>query len=97
MTEQQRPTSAEVEAKYGFDPETIGLRHRGWFIVEVIEDEENQAGAEIGDLAVRTRDGGYNAPDPAAFRKANYRGTACDGFDMTYRYYYYKPLVEKAK
>ncbi|MBE3589980.1 MAG: hypothetical protein IMW98_08540 [Firmicutes bacterium] len=84
----------EVMARYGVDPRSIGLRHRGWWIVTEIEDEEEQAGAKIGDLCVKARDGGCNAPDPAAFRAPSFRGTACDSFDETYRYYYFAPLEE---
>jgi hypothetical protein len=83
---------AEVEKKYGLDPKTVGLRFRAWFIVKEIEWEEETAGAEIGDLAVRARDGGYNEPDMSVGRYPNYRGTSCDGFDETYRYYYFAPL-----
>lgn len=83
----------EATKIYGLNPETIGIRHRAWGIVQEIEDEENVAGAEIGDLVVRARDG--NIPDPTAFRAPNYRGTAQNGFDGTYRYYYFSPLKEK--
>jgi len=88
-------TDREIVKKFGFNPVSIGLRHRASFIVDKIEDDEELAGAKLGDLGVRARDGGSNPPDPAAFRKPNYRGTSTDGFDCTYRYYYFKPLQEK--
>ena len=77
---------------FGFDPEQVGLRNRGWWIVDGIGEREETAGAQVGDLCVYTRDGASNPPDPEAFRKENYRGTAQDDFDCTFRYYYFKPL-----
>ncbi|HEY8341535.1 MAG TPA: hypothetical protein VIK75_00795 [Calditerricola sp.] len=83
-------TREEAKARFGFDPEEIGVRHRGWWIVERIEDEEQYAGAQIGDLCVKTRDGEYL--DDEALKKPNYRGVAWDTFDPTYVYYYFSPL-----
>lgn len=69
----------EAAARYGFDPESIGLRHRGWWI-------------EGGRLIVEARDGASNPPDPDAFRQPNYYATAQDDFDPTYRYYEFTPI-----
>lgn len=87
-------TREEAIARFGVDPERVGLRPRGWWVVEEIWDEEAMAGAKVGDLCVEARDGGYNPVDPNAFAHTNYRGTACDTYDQTYRYYYYAPLDE---
>lgn len=82
----------EVIENFGIDPETIGYRNRAWWIVERIEDEEIYGQAEIGDLCVKTRDGGGNPIDINAFKVGNYVGTAEDCFDETYRYYYYRAI-----
>ena len=82
----------EIIKKFGFDPIRVGLRHRGYWIIEKIEDEEIQGHAEIGYLCVKARDGGGNEIDTEAFKIGNCVGTAEDGFDETYRYYYYKPI-----
>jgi len=85
-------TKEEIVKKFGFDPELIGNRPRGWFIVEKIEDEEEDAGAQIGDLCVKTRDGGSNLISASAFKIGNCIGSSEDGFDRTYRYYYYRAI-----
>ena len=85
---------AAAVAVYGFNPETVGIRHRGWWIVEQLDEDEIDAGAKIGDLCVKSRDGGSNPPDMDAGAKGLYRGTVCDAFDYTYRYYYYAPIKE---
>lgn len=87
-------TKQEAIEKFGFDPESIGLRHRAWYIVEKIEDEEESGNAQIGYLAVRARDGASNKVDAAACRYSNFVGTSENGFDSTYRYYFYSPLAE---
>jgi len=86
---------AKIETRFGLDPESVGLRHRAYWIVETVDYEEAQAGAKVGDLCVKARDGGGNDPDLTAGSYPNFRGTACDGFDRTYRYYYYAPLGEE--
>lgn len=86
-------TKEEVFEKFGINPETIGRRHRGWWIVEEIDEEEEYAGAKIGDLCVKTRDGAYNPIDINAFKVGNCIGSQEDGFDNTYRYYYYRALI----
>ena len=83
-----------VEIKFGFDPNTIGLRFRGWWIVDTIEEEEELGNAQIGYLCVKARDGAYNRVDAKACQHPNFVGTSEGGFDRTYRYYYYKPLEE---
>ena len=87
--------TSDVNRIYGFDPMDIGLRHRYWWIVEVLDEEDRIAGAKVGDLCVKARDGASNPPDPNAFKKPNYRGTVQDEFDCTYRYYYFAPLVDE--
>lgn len=79
----------EVMGKFGLNPNDVGFRNRGFWIVEEIQEEEKYAGASVGDLCVKTRDGGDNEfvePD-----EDNYIGTIEDGFDCTYRYYYFRP------
>jgi hypothetical protein len=86
---------AEIIEAFGVDPDETGNRPRGWWIIEAqeqIEDEEESAGCQVGDLVVKTRDGGSNPIDPEAFKKGNCIGTSEDGFDCTYRYYYYRKL-----
>jgi len=82
----------EVIEIFGIDPDTVGNRPRGWWIVEIIEEEEVIGNAKIGDLCVKTRDGGGNPIDINAFKIGNCVGTAEDGFDRTYRYYYYRAI-----
>ena len=85
-------TLDDVKVKFGVDPERVGRRYRGWWIVDHVDEEEDEGNAEIGYLCVKTRDGGGNPVDPEAFRVGDCVGSACDGFDCTYRYYYYRPL-----
>jgi len=75
---------------YGFNPFHIGLRNRGFWVVEEIEREEDIAGAKVGDLCVKTRDGGDNPEDDSVYKISNFVGTSCDSFDPTFRYYYFK-------
>lgn len=70
----------EVCSRFGFDPESIGLRHRDWFV------------EESGKLWVRARDGGCNRLDTAALKRPNFCDLyECD-FDVTFCYYVYDPL-----
>ena len=87
----------DIKNKYGIDPNSIGNRPRGWWIVDKIEEEEERAGAKVGDLCVKTRDGGGNPIDPSAFKVGNCIGSAEDGFDRTYRYYYYRAEGQKTE
>jgi len=82
----------DVIERFGVDPDLVGNRKRGWWIVYKIEDEEEDAEAKIGDLCVKARDGGNNPIDEAATKHVNYIGTAEDVFDWTFRYYYYREL-----
>ena len=75
---------------FGVNPEKIGKRNRCWSVVDEIEEEEKNAGAKIGDLRIRTQDGGYNPIDIEALKIENFVGTSVDYFDCTYRYYYYR-------
>lgn len=86
----------EAIKAFGFDPETVGLRHRAWWIVSEIDQEEELAGAQVGYLCVKARDGGSNPVDVDAFKVGDCAGTAEDGFDRTYRYYYYRPLAARS-
>jgi hypothetical protein len=88
---------AEVIKKFGVDPDCIGNRPRGWWVIETeeqIESEEEYGNAKVGDLVVKTRDGGSNPIDPDAFRMGNCVGSSEDGFDCTYRYYYYRAVEQ---
>lgn len=80
----------QVIAAFGVDPRKVGNRPRGWWILEEIEFEEENGNAQIGDLCVKTRDGASNPIDPDAFKVGNCVGSSEDGFDQTYRYYYYR-------
>lgn len=86
----------KVIETFGIDPTCIGNRPRSWWIVDGVEEEEESAGAESGDLCVKTRDGGSNPIDADAFKVGNCIGSSCDGFDGTYRYYYYRALAAPA-
>lgn len=83
--------SKEIET-FGFDPATIGLRHRSWWIVEEPDDDDQEVGAEKGWLCVRARDGASNPVDWSATKWPNFVDSREDGFDCTYRYYWFKPL-----
>ncbi len=85
-------TKEDIIKLFGFNPEQVGLRHRGFWIVDKVEYEESEAGATTGDLCIKARDGGGNPPDCNAGKYGNYIGTSCDRFDETYRYYFYRPL-----
>lgn len=82
-----------VTSKFGFDPDTVGNRPRGWWVLEELDEEAEIAKAEIGDLCVKTRDGGSNPIDAGAFKVGNCIGSSEDGFDRTYRYYYYRAVA----
>ena len=86
------PNEEQIKELYGISPNSVGNRPRGYWIVEEVEEEEDRAGAEVGDLCVKTRDGGSNPLDPDAFKVGNCIGSSEDGFDCTYRYYYYRKL-----
>ena len=93
--EKERISVEEAKRLYGITPSHIGIRHRGWWIVEEIESEEEAAGAHIGDLCVKSRDGGSNPPDCSVGGALNYMGTIEDFFDCTYRYYYFRPIEKE--
>ena len=85
----------EIIEKFGVNPTKTGNRPRCYWVLEQedqIEFEEASAGCRVGDLVVKTRDEGSNPIDPDAFRQGNCIGTSEDGFDCTYRYYYYRAL-----
>ncbi len=93
MAEKLITTREEAIEAFGFDPATVGCRHRGWWIVDEVGFEEECGNAQIGDLCVKARDGGSNPIDTNAFRVGKCVGSSTDGFDCTYRYYYYRPLT----
>ena len=72
----------EIIKKYGFDPDSIGVRPRGW---DILED---------GTLNICARDGGSNKIDVDAYKVGNCIGNHEDDFDCTYRYYQYRPLLD---
>jgi len=84
---------AELEAleQFGLNPFTTGNRPRSFWLVDEIGEEEESAGAQIGDLCVCTRDGGSNPMCGQCLKYDNFRGTAEDNGDQTYRYYYFFP------
>lgn len=85
-------TKEEVKEQFGFNPETIGIRYRGWWIVEQIETEEKTLDVQYGDLCIKSRDGAGNPIDLSAERYGHYLGSIEDGFDTTYRYYFYRKI-----
>lgn len=95
-------TEGEIMSKFGVKPTHIGIRYRGHCIVAMIEEEEQSAGAQVGDLCVRTRDGGSNPIDMGTLKIENCIGTAQDEEDHTYRYYYFRerslrPIMEQKR
>ena len=92
MTEEE--LIEKIKKEFGFNPTEVGNRHRGFWIIEEVEYEEAMGGAKKGDLCIKSRDGGSNPPDCNAGSYGNYIGTTEDGFDITYRYYYYRVLEE---
>lgn len=83
--------AAEIVARFGVDPTAVGNRPRGWWVVDDVGAEEEQAGAQVGYLCVKTRDGGSNPVCAASLKIPNCIGSAQDSFDCTYRYYYFSP------
>jgi hypothetical protein len=89
-------TIEEIKACYGFDPRTVGLRHRGYWIVKEVKENEKQASVIVGDLCIAARDGGSNPCDAHAGGKGRYVGNITDDYDCTYRHYYYRPIEKPA-
>lgn len=91
-------TSKEVVATFGFDPETVGLRFRGWYIAPDDEDgvcyidSFGACSIPAGCLVVEARDGAFNEDDSEAYKKSNFYNTWENEFDSTYRYYAFTPL-----
>ena len=81
----------EIVKKFGFDPEEVGLRHRSYWIIEELDEDDKAIGANVGDLCIRARDGGDNPQDYSAEEYGDYIGSS-EGWDITYRYYYYRPI-----
>lgn len=89
----------EAEKIFGINPTEVGLRFRGWWILdkddanEFNEDFHLSEPVEVGYLCVRARDGSGNSPDSSAYLLPNFTDTCEDDFDNTYRYYFFKPLA----
>ena len=83
----------DILAKYGVVVQDVGNRHRGWWVVDKVGAEELDAGGELGDLCVKSRDGGSNPMCIDSLQRCNFVGTSEDAFDCTYRYYYYRALT----
>lgn len=82
-------TTEEAIKEFGFNPEHIGLRHRGWWVIEDDKDDD----APKGSLCVSARDGGNQERDAGAYKKENYISCVQDDTDVTYVYYHFKPLT----
>jgi len=78
---------------FGLDPTKIGIRHRGFWIIDEPDPYSNYE--KKGYLCVEARDGASNSPDCSVGLYPNYVGTEEDSFDRTYRYYYFKPSPEQ--
>jgi len=83
----------EIEKLFGLDPRDVGLRHRNFWIIKEPDPYSYYEKKEY--LCVEARDGGSNEPDCTVGKYPNYVGSECDSFDITYRYYYFKPLKEE--
>lgn len=81
-----------IRIRYGIDPESVGYDNRGFDIVEEIGPEEMEAGAQIGDLCVYTRDGTIYPVDEDAVKKPNFRGMKRNTLDERFLNYYFAPL-----
>lgn len=87
----------DVVKRFGFDPTSIGLRHRAWNVITTPDDYDTEVGAKEGWLCVRARDGASNPIDGEALKLPNFFYTEEDTFDRTYRYYWFKPLDKEAE
>jgi hypothetical protein len=74
---------------FGFDPATIGIHPRFWWI-EVEGDYE----FEPGYLYVKARDPGAGFFDEEALDKKNFKELRLDDYDPTYCFYVFEPLEE---
>lgn len=85
-------TREDVIERFGFDPMTVGLRHRGWAIIteESFDEEDGWAGAKVGDLIITARDGWENPVDENAYKLPAFLNDMEDIGDSTYRYYYFR-------
>lgn len=92
-----KPADNDMIAMFGFHPSEVGNRPRGWWVIDEegkdsLDSPDEYAGASVGDLVIRARDGGDNEPDCRAGAHGNYIGTSQEDFDYTYRRYYYRRL-----
>ena len=83
--------------RFGFNPESIGIRYRGHWVIVEPDDDDIQGNAKAGDLCVKSRDGASNPICMDSLKKSNCVGTVEDGFDRTFRYYYFTPLFQSKK
>lgn len=81
-----------IKKTFGFYPENIGLRFRGFSVIEEVDERERTVGITKGCLCVRARDGSTNPVDMKALKLTNCVTSFEDDFDNTYRYYYFSPL-----
>lgn len=86
------PSSIEdCQRLYGFDPTHVGSRHVNYWVVRGIGEDEIKAGAEKGDLCVKTMDTGEIPQDINAKARTNFVGTSTSKVDPRIRFYYFKP------
>ena len=83
-------TSEEIQEKFGFDPNDIGIRGHGFYIIEQIDEIDAVMGAVLGDLVVCTRDGADNLVDETVEDIDCFYGSIEDWGDSTYLYYYFR-------
>lgn len=83
----------KIVETFGFDPKKVGLRHRGFWVVDTPDEDDEANGVVAGDLIVKARDGASNEPHSEAEAYGKFKTTFEDSFDSTYRYYVYSPLT----
>lgn len=78
---------------FGFNPREIGKRNLSFWVVDEISPDDISAGADKGDLCVKTLDTGEVQQDIEAKSKKNFVGTSVGTKDKRVRYYYFRPLT----
>jgi len=78
---------------FGLNPREIGKRHLSFWVVDEIGPDDVSAGAEKGDLCIKTLDTGDIPQDIEAKSMKNFVGTSVGIKDKRVRYYYYRPLT----
>gem|GEM_PF-1233167 len=87
--------SATATQIFGINPCDIGKRHLSFWIVNEIGCDELNAGAEKGDLCIKTLDTGNIQQDIEAKSLTNFVGTSIATKDKRIRYYYFRPLTRR--